>query len=580
MKIPVPLKPLLLLFSVLFYSTSDLFAQQAVTDSLVNWVETNPEIDSTRVRNLNRLTSLLYRGYPDSARAYSKEAINISQELSYSRGEAQAYRLYGYTFFVKGQFDSTLFYFDNALELFQTSGNEEGKAAINAAKAAVYAINDEFELAIQAFLEAASNFEAFGNATNAGVMYNNVGNVYLEQELYEDAYRYYQQALNILDNPKDQPILSMVYANLAIASFSLNEFDSSLVYTDRGIKYSNEYERFAYLASLYTTKGRILLEREEYQASLESLESALENNERFGSKEREVSIKLYLATAQEKTGNDQDARTNLLYVLSLIEENDLKVATNYPNALNLMALVEQKLGNYASGLEYSQEANAILDSLHKEEIALKISELETIYETEKKEAQIQLLEIENQVANLRTLIIGIIGLVLLISVILGFWGYHRRKAEERRLKMESMKKELQQFGLVISEKNSFISRFREDLEEVRQHVRTLDGRKELTLLVDSIHQNINLTEDEQELFQKIEKLNSGFYIELRKRYENLTSKDERLATLVQMDLTNKDIANVMHVEPDSVKQAKRRLKRKLQLDGETDLGDYLKSLVA
>lgn len=537
-------------------------------------------MDSMRVRNLNRLSSMLYRGYPDSARAYSKEALILSQQLGYIRGEAQAQRLYGYTFYVQGKFDSTLFYLDNALGLYQSQGNVEGEATVNAAKGAIYASQDEFELAIQTFLEASTNFESFGNVSAQGTMLNNIGNVYLEQELIDEAYQYYLRALEVLDTPNTQPILAMIYANLSSAAYNLGEFDISLGYVEKGIQYSLEYERLVYLNSLYITRGKILMDRDDYEGALESFLTAKEYNAQFGYVVKEMDIRYSLAVLYERTGQYSEARSNLLHIITNAEEQDLKLANLLPNALSLLARVEQHLGNYASGLEYAQRANTISDSLYKQEMSLKISELETIYETEKKEAQIQLLEVENQVANLKVVVIGIAGLVLVVGLSFGFWQFYRRKAEEKRLKMETMKQELHQFGMVISEKNNFINRFREDLDEVRQHVRSMEGRKELSLLVDSIHQNVNLTEDEEELFQKIEKLNTGFYTELRKRYNNLTPKDERLATLVQMDLSNKDIANILHVEPDSVKQARRRLKRKLELGSEIDLTDYLKSLAA
>ena len=43
----------------------------------------------------------------------------------------------------------------------------------------------------------------------------------------------------------------------------------------------------------------------------------------------------------------------------------------------------------------------------------------------------------------------------------------------------------------------------------------------------------------------------------------------------KFDKINKEIANVIHVEPNSVKQSKYRLKKKLELSQEQDLAKFL-----
>ncbi len=554
-------------------------ARQPVADSLIQWLDINQQMDTTRALNLAQISWALYRGYPDSSMIYSRESLRLSKELSFPRGEALANRYLGNAHFVMRNTDSALVYFERTLELFEELEDEQGISQMRASMGSIYAVNDQYDLAIQSFLEAIPAFEAQENPPAIAVMYNNIGNLYLEQDLYEEALSNYEKALSYLDDPRN-PTHTLVYTNLTNAHYELNQFDEALEYGLKAVELINEYERFVRAPAVYIILGEIYLALEEYDESLTYYEEALKYSIMFRIRDRVVESRIYIARLKERKGEHSEARVMLEEALNDPVLSSTGNARLHKDALLLMARVERELGNFENSSGYALQANVMADSIYREEMALRISELETIYETEKRVAQIQLLEIENEVANLRSLIIGIMALVVIIFIVLGFWWYYRRKSEQKRIRMESMKSELQKYGLVISEKNHFISRFKDELDDVRRHVKTLEGRKELMQLVDSIHQNMNLTADEDELFNKINQVNAGFYLELRQRSDSLTEKDERLATLIQMDLNNKDIANILHIEPGSVKRAKTRLKKKLNLDTETDLNIYLKSLAA
>jgi len=45
-----------------------------------------------------------------------------------------------------------------------------------------------------------------------------------------------------------------------------------------------------------------------------------------------------------------------------------------------------------------------------------------------------------------------------------------------------------------------------------------------------------------------------------------------------MNLSNKEIANLMHITPDSVGKSKKRLKKKLKLSTDIKLKDYIHSI--
>lgn len=59
---------------------------------------------------------------------------------------------------------------------------------------------------------------------------------------------------------------------------------------------------------------------------------------------------------------------------------------------------------------------------------------------------------------------------------------------------------------------------------------------------------------------------------------DISEKEILLASFLRMNLTTKEIASMLNVLPDSVLKSKYRLKKKLGLEKEQDLTDYLNTL--
>jgi DNA-binding CsgD family transcriptional regulator len=159
-----------------------------------------------------------------------------------------------------------------------------------------------------------------------------------------------------------------------------------------------------------------------------------------------------------------------------------------------------------------------------------------------------------------------------------YWQATKRKERERALEVQSIQKELENYGLLINEKDSFISDVIEQLKQFTRELKTHESKREMNTLIDSLRQNVKLTEDENQLFNKIEQINSGFFRKLDEKTDALTKGERRLASLVQMDLSNKEIGNIIGINAKSVTQARYRLKKKLSLNPEEDLVLYLKKL--
>lgn len=87
------------------------------------------------------------------------------------------------------------------------------------------------------------------------------------------------------------------------------------------------------------------------------------------------------------------------------------------------------------------------------------------------------------------------------------------------------------------------------------------------------------TESQWKEFQlKLKELNPKFLNKLLDKHPNLSKSEIRLITLIKLGYSQKEIANTLNIAPDSVKKARTRVRKKLQLSESDILNKYLSNL--
>ena len=68
------------------------------------------------------------------------------------------------------------------------------------------------------------------------------------------------------------------------------------------------------------------------------------------------------------------------------------------------------------------------------------------------------------------------------------------------------------------------------------------------------------------LLLELEQSNKNFQQKLKSHFPRLSAYDIRLCTYLKSNLSTKEIATLLNITPDSVKKAKHRLRKKLELN--------------
>ncbi len=89
--------------------------------------------------------------------------------------------------------------------------------------------------------------------------------------------------------------------------------------------------------------------------------------------------------------------------------------------------------------------------------------------------------------------------------------------------------------------------------------------------------NINPENNLQAIWQKTNEMNREFYQQLKQQYPGLSRNELDFCGLIRMNFSMKDIAILKEIALKSVNMARYRLKKKLGLDHELDLDEYLQT---
>ncbi|MCB0432679.1 MAG: helix-turn-helix transcriptional regulator, partial [Mangrovimonas sp.] len=136
-------------------------------------------------------------------------------------------------------------------------------------------------------------------------------------------------------------------------------------------------------------------------------------------------------------------------------------------------------------------------------------------------------------------------------------------------------RELTSRVLQIAQKNELLEELKSNLDTLK---RTTGHSREVNQLYNKLQIEKQIDENWDSFLQQFTEINPKFYEELDQRHEGLTKNDFRLAALVKMNVNSKDIASILNISPEGVKKARYRLRKKLHLNSDDNLEQYLMML--
>ncbi len=185
---------------------------------------------------------------------------------------------------------------------------------------------------------------------------------------------------------------------------------------------------------------------------------------------------------------------------------------------------------------------------------------------------------------MRTLAISAFALMALAGVCLWLWYRHKRAAiqlmqekmdnERKRLVLEAQSRRIAAGEIEVQDKANALRQIRSLVDDAGGNVGVGSDIGRRIKAQAMMHAGADMGWDEfKETFSKVYPL---FFSRIKLRHPLLTEYDLRLCTYIMAGVENKRIAMLMNVLPESLKKSRTRLRKKLAISSDIDLGDYLR----
>jgi DNA-binding CsgD family transcriptional regulator len=154
----------------------------------------------------------------------------------------------------------------------------------------------------------------------------------------------------------------------------------------------------------------------------------------------------------------------------------------------------------------------------------------------------------------------------------------RLRNETLNLEMVHKEKELANSTMLIIKKNNILSKVQSDLMDINSTLSNELANNSLNILIRRIDKEID-NEKQWEVFNMhIEKVYEELLKKLKESYPDITPRELSLCAYLRMNISSKEIATLMNISARGVEISRYRVRKKLKLDREANLTDFMINL--
>jgi DNA-binding CsgD family transcriptional regulator len=146
--------------------------------------------------------------------------------------------------------------------------------------------------------------------------------------------------------------------------------------------------------------------------------------------------------------------------------------------------------------------------------------------------------------------------------------------EKLKGEIEFKKQELASTTMHLLQKSEILSKLKNELTKLSKQIPD-NQRGEVRQIIKTIEQDVKLDENWNSFEHHFDRVHEDFIRRLKDAYPQLTPKDLKLAAYLRMNLVTKEVAPLLNISVRGVEISRYRLRKKLELDREVNLVEYL-----
>ncbi len=446
-------------------------------------------------------------------------------------------------------------------------------------------------------------FSELGCISCLAATHNLLGQLYYKIKTPEAALGRHEKALSLFTDVDDWRGIAESKGYIGGMHEKMGDYSKALQYQNESLEIFRLDGSESEIAFVLENIGSIFEDLERYDSAHFYFRKAYQLNLSVGDSSALLGNLNNLGDVFRKSGIQDSA---IFYTMKSFELSD-RLKNNYQkrSALVDLAKANKLKGNLQEGYDYLEQARLLSELIFSEEAARQLAVKEVQYELNEKVSQItQLEQLGRADARIRWLLI----FLLLVLAGLAWAMINRQKLKIRSSKdllarqqelleikekliatekeninllearmateVEAQTKALTAQTLHVLDKNQMLEEIQEKLKKILEED-PKEQKKKIRNLIKQIDYNFSQDTDWDDFKFSFEKVHQDFFKKLNQPGNELTPGELKLASLMRMNLSSKEIASTLGISQESLRISRYRLRKKLNLEKGESLQQFL-----
>jgi tetratricopeptide (TPR) repeat protein len=367
--------------------------------------------DTSRAKLLNDAAFLLRGNNPKLAMQYANLAMELSIKARYNKGKLNSYLVKGIIYKRLGDFEKAMQNYTNALQISDLMGDKLKISSCYNNIGSIYQAQKNYTKAILYFNKSLEIEQTLGKKDQVSIRLYNIGTIYEAMNKLDTAYNFYNQSLTIEETLDNEEGISFALYGLGGVLTKKGDFPKAEIYLKKAYDLAKKNSDISGMSYCLNELGALYM--------------------KWGIHTTAVSFFLQ----------------SISYADSLQEKNQIK--ETYYNLASAYADLKQ----YKDAYEYFVKYNTLNEEINNTDISRKIAEINTKYEVDKIDKELELMKKEgrikelelNQQKNLRNFLI----FSSIIVIILGLFNFNKKRSLEQNSKNSLSEKQSNDILLIF-----------------------------------------------------------------------------------------------------------------------------------
>jgi len=443
----------------------------------------------------------------------------------------------------------------------------------------IYEIFGDYQKAIDYDFKSLEIAKKINHKKLIAISLNNIGLVYSNQKPYYDkALVYFKEYLKTSTEADNDTEIMGANMNIGMQFQRMSQNDSAEYYYntafDLAKKLNNKHHialSYSFLAEIENVKGNNNLYRE-YSSSAIKI---------YKSEGYLIDLAALYYNLSEWFLENNNIDSALYYSSEMLNiANKYELAMYKQNALLRLSDIYISNKTYGKAYDNLKEYIELKDSITSQETKEKLAQLQTIYEVEIKDKEIENLKITERLQSRKEFFyLFLITAVIIVSIIMIYSItlkrrkdklvskqkiiIHKNEKELARLALEKSQanekeletklafktRQLTTHAVNMMQKNKLMQELLASMIKISKYVND-DQNNEINKLRQQIKRSLNVEKDWELFKMYFEQVNKDFFEKLLKKVPSLSSNDLRLSALIRLNMNIKESAAVFNVEDD------------------------------